>query len=342
MKFANGYGSITKLPGNRRKPYWVRSAATKEVVDGKVKTIRKTIGYYEKQSEAVKALTDYNENPYAINSITFSTIWKESKQRKKVSEKRMKQLEGVFNNHLAPLHDTFIKDVRTHDLQIIFDLCEKGSTTKDNMLAVLNNIYDYAMANDYVMKNYAEYVIYENDRTRIQRVVFSDKEVEMLWKRSGRWEYDFMLILLYTGCRFSEIANTRAENVDLENNVLHITEDNAKNNSSIRSIPIHKKIIPLLKAHIGSNWVFENEGGKILYSDFYYNELKEINEFLGVEHLFHDTRHTFTTKIRKLGVPLFYANELIGHSNKNITDDTYNHPSIEDLRVEINKLYYRV
>lgn len=342
MKFANGYGSITKLSGNRRKPYWVRSAAEKYVVDGKVKTKRTTIGYYATQKEAIKVLADYNENPYAIESTTFDKIWEISKKSKKVSAKRMQMLEGVFKNHLSSLADKLIKDVRTPDLQIIFDMCEKGSSTKDNMLAVLNNIYKYAVANDYIMKNYAEFVVYENDRTRIERVLFEDIEIEKLWKKQGIWHYDFMLMLLYTGCRFSEIANTKASNVDLENGILHITDDNAKNEVSLRSVPIHKKVLPLFKAHIGSDWAFENEQGKILYSNFYYTQLKEINEYLGVEHLFHDTRHTFTTRMRKLEVPLFYVNELIGHTNKNITDDTYNHPSIDDLREQMNKLYYRV
>ena len=214
MKFANGYGSITKLSGNRRNPYWVRSAAVKYVEDGKVKTKRKTIGYYKTQKEAIKVLADYNENPYAIDSVTFAQIWETAKKRKNVSEKRMKQLEGVFKNHLSEIADKLIKDVRTKELQDIFDLCDRSSTTKDNMLAVLNCIYDYAMSNDYIMKNYAEFVIYENDRTRIQRILFSDDEIKKLWNRSGKWEYDFMLILLYTGCRFSEIASTKASNAD--------------------------------------------------------------------------------------------------------------------------------
>lgn len=342
MKFANGYGSITKLSGNRRNPFWVRSAAVKYVEDGKVKTKRTTIGYYKTQKEAVKALADYNENPYAIESITFAQIWEISKKRKSVSEKRMQQLEGVFKNHLSGIADKYIKDIRTVDLQVIFDLCERGSSVKDNMLAVLNNIYEYAMANDYIMKNYADYVIYENDRSRIQRILFTDDEIKKLWFNSGKWEYDFMLILLYTGCRFSEIASTKASNIDFENNVIYITEDNAKNKVSQRTVPIHKKILPLLKAHLGSNWLFEVDGEKVLYGSFYYNELKEINEYLGVEHLFHDTRHTFTTRMRKLEVPLFYVNEIIGHTNKGITDTVYNHPSIEDLHEQMSKLYYRV
>lgn len=342
MKFANGYGSITKLTGNRRKPFWVRSAEVKYKNGDKVKSKRTTIGYYATQKEALKALNDYNENPYALESITFEALWKISKATKKVSEKRLKQLDGVFNNHLGVLKEKYIKDIRTVDLQELFDVCERGSTTKDNMLAVLNCIYDYACANDYISKNYAQYVVYENDRTRIQRILFSDLEVKKLWNKKGNWEYDFFLILLYTGCRFSEIANTKVENLDLINGVLHITEDNSKNAQSIRSIPIHKKIMPLIEANMGNTWVFENDEGKILYSNFYYNELKEINAYLGVEHLFHDTRHTFTTRLRKLGVPLFYVNEIIGHTNKNITDDTYNHPTIEELRTEINKLYYRV
>lgn len=65
MRLPNGYGSITKLSGKRRKPYAVK--VTKEWTDDG-KQVQKYLGYYESRAKAIKALADYNEHPYDIDA----------------------------------------------------------------------------------------------------------------------------------------------------------------------------------------------------------------------------------------------------------------------------------
>lgn len=54
MKLPNNYGSITKLSGNRRRPFMVRKS-----LDGK----QLVIGYFESKEKALQALADYNRQP---------------------------------------------------------------------------------------------------------------------------------------------------------------------------------------------------------------------------------------------------------------------------------------
>ena len=78
MKLPNGYGSVYKLPGNRRKPWAVRiTVSRKEDKDGKIHWKYKYLGYYETQSEALVALAHYNENPYDMdaNKTTFAEVF---------------------------------------------------------------------------------------------------------------------------------------------------------------------------------------------------------------------------------------------------------------------------
>ena len=63
MKLPNGYGSIIKLSGNRRKPYQVR--ITKGFTD-EGKQIYMYLGYFAKRDEALIALSEYNSSPYDI------------------------------------------------------------------------------------------------------------------------------------------------------------------------------------------------------------------------------------------------------------------------------------
>lgn len=64
MKRANGNGSITKVKGNRRKPYKVVITKGWDSTTGK--QIKKMLGYYFTQKEANKALADYLDTPYDL------------------------------------------------------------------------------------------------------------------------------------------------------------------------------------------------------------------------------------------------------------------------------------
>ena len=65
MKLPNGYGAVVKLSGKRRKPYAAR-VTVKWTEDGK--QVRKYLGFYRTRQEALKALADYNANPYDLEA----------------------------------------------------------------------------------------------------------------------------------------------------------------------------------------------------------------------------------------------------------------------------------
>ena len=79
MKLPNGYGSVTKLSGNRRKPYVARISSD-PVYDDKIKGYkpkRTVLGYYPSKKEALNALAEYNMNPFNLdqNNITFREVY---------------------------------------------------------------------------------------------------------------------------------------------------------------------------------------------------------------------------------------------------------------------------
>ena len=97
------------------------------------------------------------------------------------------------------------------------------------------------------------------------------EEIDYLWKRADQWEYALLLVLLYTGMRINEFLGNRSENVDLDAKTICIPQDIAKNQSSIRIIPIHDKILPIVKAFkdIGSEWIaVKPNKNKINYQNF--------------------------------------------------------------------------
>ena len=65
MRRGNGEGSVIELSGKRRKPFAVR-VTVGWTLEGKQKY--KYVGYYEKKSEANKALREYLVNPYDLST----------------------------------------------------------------------------------------------------------------------------------------------------------------------------------------------------------------------------------------------------------------------------------
>ena len=68
MKNPNGYGSVVKLSGNRRKPFTARKTTG---WNDKGHPIYLTIGYYATRQEGLIALAEYNRNPYDIEQRTL-------------------------------------------------------------------------------------------------------------------------------------------------------------------------------------------------------------------------------------------------------------------------------
>ena len=74
MRLPNGYGSVYKLSGKRRKPFIARKTIG---WDDNGKQIYRTIGYYETKKLALQSLADFNNNPYdvEVSTLTFSDIF---------------------------------------------------------------------------------------------------------------------------------------------------------------------------------------------------------------------------------------------------------------------------
>lgn len=348
MKQANGSGSVYKLSGNRRKPF-VAMVTVKTVYDEEKDNYilkRKALGYFKTQQEARKCLADYNENPCSpdLIDITAQQIWEEIEPRlkDKLSKSRFDGYVSGFN-YLEPIKNIRIKDIRTQQLQKIIDDCEKKSATKTNIKAVMSKIYEYAMQNDFVSKDYSQYVKFEKDAVEIKRELFSSKEVQILLDNQGTWEVDLMLVLLFSGMRINEFLASKSHDIDLDNKIITLPRNIVKNDSSARVIPIHETIVPILTRfkNVGSDWIaVKPNKTHIEYKNFMDRDLQKITDLVGTRHTPHDTRHTFITRARECGCNNLVIQRIVGHTPTTITEQIYTHLQIEELLTEINKISF--
>lgn len=166
-------------------------------------------------------------------------------------------------------------------------------------------------------------------------------------------------IALYTGMRQNELAELEVSDVDLKAKIIDIGE--GKTESSVRQIPIHPVILPVL-----TRLVKEAKQGHLFYTlkpagrdkkrghepskRFGYYRDKTFPETVHVinerghrrsEVNFHSFRRSFITACENAGIPEPTIKQIVGHSRSSLTYGLYSRGvDLKLLRQAINKLTF--
>lgn len=359
MRNPNGYGSISKLPGKRRKPIRVRITVGWEIIDKatgevlgtrrstegipedllaniKLKQLYKPIGYFKTRPEAMLALAEYHKNPHSFDvpTVTFTEIfnkWSEEKYTK-TSHSSVNGYNAAYKLS-SSLYEMVFVDIRKSHMQAVIDNCNKGYGTRKKIKVLFNQLYKYAMENDIVVKDYSAYVVIGKNESESNRKPFTQEEIQILFDNVNRMDFiDTILIMIYTGLRIGELLLIETANVDLENRTMKggLKTEAGKN----RIIPINKKILPFIakRQKEGHKYLIVNHENNLMkYWNYKEEKWAKIIEQLEMEHLPHDCRHTFATLMDNAGANKVSIKRIMGHSSTDITDKVYTHKDIEEL-----------
>ena len=349
MRLPNGYGSVTKLSGKRRKPYMVRiteGCSYREDKDDYALN-RYVLGYYESRKAALDALAEYNKNPYSLagSAFTFGEIYEVWKKENypSLSKSSITARESAYK-HCSAIIDMDIRDIRLAALQDVINNCQRSSNTKKNIRMIMHNVFEYACQNDIVARDYTEYIKIEYSEPTYEREIFSQKEISYLWDHSDEWDCQIMLILIYSGLRVNELLKNTAANMNPDEHWIYVPKELSKNTTSIRYVPIHDKVYPLLMEFYnravssGSESLMVNPSGyTIAYNNFATRNLKRLNEQFETKHRMHDTRQTFASVAHQSGMDKLTTQKILGHAPETITERVYTHISIDDMKRELDK-----
>lgn len=345
MKMPNGYGSVTKLSGNRRKPWMVRISG-KTIFDKenlKAKQERFILGYYASRKEALQALAEYNESPYNLKGektfLEIYDIWRK-KNYDSLSTSTVNVREAALK-YCSPIFDMNVRNLKTAALQEIVDSCPHGSETKKNIKTVMRTVFQYALQNDLVNKDYSEFIEIESSDPIVERKPYTQDEINSLWEHADEWDVQILLILLYSGMRVNELLKNLKENVNLEERWIYVPKEIAKNSSSVRYVPIHDKIYDIVRVfyeRAKKQLITNPNGYNVAYNNFVSRNLKRINKEMNTDHRFHDTRHTFISRCHEYKVDDLCVKKIVGHTPPSITQKVYTHITNEELLAEINKI----
>lgn len=339
MRNENGFGSIICLDKNgkkRRKPWAVR--ITTGWKNGKQQ--RKYLGYYKNQKEALLALSEYHKGGVDID-LTNSTLkelferWLEEQEKRNITES-VKRGQQMVYNRLGSIANMPINKIKAIHLQKWIDGIDLKPGTKIKVRSTMGQVYDYAVQNDIVSKNYAKFIKLE-EKVEKTGAVFTEEEIKTLWKQSDEQMARILLILIYTGMRIGEMLGMTKDNVNFEEG--YMTGGSKTEAGRDRVIPIHREILPLVKEQFGDNkwFVSTKKGSAVAYS----NLQLQLNGYLpklGMTHKFHDTRKTAISLMHSAGIPMETIQIIVGHAGSNVTEKVYLFKNKHELVKTINTM----
>lgn len=200
------------------------------------------------------------------------------------------------------------------------------------------------------------YIQLKRDRIQIaigsEHVVtaLTDKEIETLLyyvenqtKVTQRNRLIFYL-LHYTGARISELVNIKLSDIDQLTATLTIRGKGGK----VREVSLRQDVLQLIKQYQKeeraiskfqeSEYLLVSQRANKMHRDAVRDWLKNVSNDVGFHLHPHLFRHTFSTRLLRLGVDLTTVSKLIGHANINMTAKYYIQTSKEEKQSAVEKL----
>ena len=333
-RLENGFGSVVKLSGNRRRPYAARLSAS-GTANGQ--NTPRAIGYYETWQKAYDALAEYNRlHGDCIDSrMTFSDVYRLLIERKKkrpegLNEGTGRNLQAEYKRSIK-LHDRPFAEIRAKDYQALMD--ELCVNTKSHLLLHTRSLW-HQMCRigeelDIIPKNYASFVTINRADKNEHSETYTEEEISRLWEHSDNDDVARLLVMIYSGFRISEYSVIQTDLTEMTF-VGGLKTQSGKQ----RVVPIHSRIKSLVGRLNGEKGIIPNQRT-------FRRNLHDILRLCGLEpknHTPHDSRATFASRLYAAGVPDLHIKRMLGHSTGDLTKDVYTEIFVEELRKSIEKL----
>lgn len=331
----NGYGCVTKLKGNRSRPWVVKVTVYDEY--GKAK--QSPVGYAETEEKANILLAEYNNNPWEIDreKVTLATLYQRWAQVKlpKLGKSNQNVLRSAFK-HCAKYYGVKYRNLKSYQMQDCIDNCGCGYATQWAIKNLFGHLDRFAFEIDLIDKMYSQ-ITTAPQIPETGRTPFTQEQIDALWQIKDDAWVNTVLIYLYTGFRLQELLNMKTEQVNIKE---WYFEGGSKTSAGkCRIVPIHDRIKPFVKALVdeGNKYMVTYQGKKFSQAN-YYKRWGEVMEKIGANKTPHEARHTFETNLDNAKGNRKCIDMLMGHKSKDVGNRVYNHKTIQQLRETISLL----
>ena len=371
MKRSNGEGNICKVT-IKGKQYWrIQTTLGYDPLTGKQK--RKNI-YGKTQKEAKAKLKEFlnnnstNSDKATLGAFAYDWLWNIKKQELKNSS--FDRLEGIYRNYIKPnnkLYNARLTDIDTLYMQKVTNELLKSHTVRQikDLNRLLNSCFNYAIAINKIKNNPCNNIVYpRNNEVEEEKnnYITEEQQQQLIKELQGDSMEGIILIALLCGLRLGEAMALQVKDIDFNNKIIRInksvkyvwtgkyTKDNKKiyeykvtmpkTKKSIREVPLHSLLIPILK-----NTIRTNKENKLKYGELYFDNslifCKDTGEYIDSKqpnrHLkailkkadikadihYHSLRHIFITNCISKDINVKTVMDWVGHTDVSITMGIY-------------------
>ena len=334
---ANGMGTVFK---RGKSWYCEKTMGWRLREDGTRQRIKVRKGGFKTSADAWAYLPQLTAAPTVLApNITFMALYDRwlGRHSDLVTHDTLNCYKAAYK-HFAPLHYVPFADIKTEALQQCIDDCPLGKSSRQKMRALSSLLYDYAMQNDLVDRNYASFLRITGD-TGDPRQPFTKEQLRlMLDKRREVPGLDYVLCLCYTGLRLNEFLSIRVEDLKSEQlpdgrTVWYIVGGSKTEAGRNRVVPIAPVILTMVQGFsiLHEEYLFSPTGRRITDKTFRNNIYYPALEAAGLPRLVpHCCRHTFSTLLKDVEGNKLDKMRIVGHSDEK-TADHYTHSQLSEL-----------
>lgn len=267
-----------------------------------------------------------NEGIASSDKATLKQVYEayrlQAEKRKATSTMRT---ETSYYKPLIPLENKIFGNIRPVEVQDIMN--KQADNVAYHMAGLWRNLEKQAVFMEVPCKRFGSSLQVPKHEEPKEKSVFTEEEIQTLWKHTDNNIVSDALIMIYTGLRITEYLTLTPDNIQDDIITCGIKTENGKN----RKIPIHPSIYTLLQEKLKNG---------ALQSVRPYNTVLDQwhKEKLVSKHTIHECRHTFRTRLDNADANHKCIDLLLGHKGSYVGERVYTHKTIDDLRKTIQLL----
>lgn len=293
--------------------------------------------------DIAKGLDPKKEKAKNKEKVTFAHFFEEfTKNYRLIHHKAstIKVDEYISNLHILPFFGKkSIDDITAKEILEFKEYLKNVSVTCNKCLALLHKAFElselwgYRPKNSNPCRGIRKYP--ERKKERFLNSIELKKlesilEAEEVLQSKSPYVLGAIKMLMYTGCRMSEILTLKWEAVHLSESYINLKDSK----TGERVVPLNepaKEVLEKLKKHDENPYVFcsgKHKDGHLVNIEKAWQKIRKKADLSDVR--IHDLRHSFASFAIKQGLDLYQIAKLLGHKNIRTTT-RYAHLAKEDL-----------
>lgn len=298
---------------------------------------------------ARKEKIDHQAIDHGIRLHDFINLYLKTYKENTVSASWYKDLCYLGKKITDGIGNKPIGKIRPLEVQTFLNACNGYSySTIKKIYDLTNQVFRHATINGATSYTFNLTVPAGKPTQKAGRSLTDQEQHDLLKSISGHRGELFILIMYYCGLRPSEVSALTWGDIDLNNNIVHITKaakpdgtiGPTKSAAGVRDIPLPSILSTRLKKHARAksepicgqrNGLHTKSSIRKLWSSI----LTTIESQTGQRPTYrmYDIRHTYCTNLERKGVPINIASRLMGHSDISITSRIYTHATDASLEI---------